>query len=238
MTSQGAVHRRLGLTSTRPDKTKVHLKRRRGRSLSLRVMPDGSLKVNAPLSVSHRQIEDFIATRKRWIDRRREEYERLYDFRARPRLADGLLITIVAGPSLTAKEGPPGEIIVACPPSTSNLQVYSQVRSLIKHRLTELGKAVLPRELAAFASQKQLNYKSTTIKYMRSRWGSCTSEGKICLNSQLMRLPIDLRQYVIAHELAHVQVPDHSARFHALLGEILPDAARLRRNLRRYGLFY
>lgn len=238
MTSRGAVIRHLGPTSTNPAETKVHIKRRRGRSLSLRVMPDGSLKVNAPLSVSQRRIEDFIAKRRRWIDRRIGEYERLYDFRAQPRLADELIIKIISGRNVTAREAQPGKIIVTSPQGTTNLQIYLEARDLIKHRLNQLGKTVLPGELADFAGQKQLIYKSTTVKFMRSRWGSCTSEGKICLNSQLMRLPKDLRRYVIAHELAHIQVPDHSARFHAQLGEILPDAVRLRRNLRRYRLFY
>lgn len=77
-------------------------------------------------------------------------------------------------------------------------------------------------------------YNRVAIKNNSSNWGSCSTKRNINLNMNLVRLPEDLMDYVIAHELCHLVYPNHSERFHALLNAITDGkektlAARLRK---------
>lgn len=101
----------------------------------------------------------------------------------------------------------------------------------------------LPGLLQHYAALMGVQYNRLFIKHNRSNWGSCSVRRNINLNLNLMRLPEDLRAYVILHELCHLSQMNHGPQFHALLQSacrafIAPDAdeARLSRRLKRYML--
>ena len=79
-----------------------------------------------------------------------------------------------------------------------------------------------------------LNVSPPTIKLStaRTRWGSCTSQGVVRLNLQLIKLPQYLIDYVVVHELAHLHEMNHSAAFWRVVGSACPDYAKLRAELK------
>lgn len=77
-------------------------------------------------------------------------------------------------------------------------------------------------------------YKRVAIKDLRRNWGSCSRLGNLNFNYRLIHLPIRLAEYVVAHELCHLEVFNHSSRFWSLLGSLVPDWRDRRRELRRY----
>lgn len=66
----------------------------------------------------------------------------------------------------------------------------------------------------------------------RRRWASCSPRGTIMLSRELLFLPRELVDHVIIHEIAHLAVPDHSARFHGLVESFDDDASSHRSALR------
>lgn len=70
--------------------------------------------------------------------------------------------------------------------------------------------------------------------FMRSQWGSCSADGKISLNTHLIKTPASLIDYVILHELCHLQHHNHGKRFYALMSRHMPDWQRRRTALNRY----
>lgn len=71
-------------------------------------------------------------------------------------------------------------------------------------------------------------------RFMRSQWGSCSRAGRISLNTHLVKAPARLIEYVVLHELCHLQHYDHSRRFYALMGRHMPDWQARRGELDHY----
>jgi predicted metal-dependent hydrolase len=63
------------------------------------------------------------------------------------------------------------------------------------------------------------------IRFMEKRWGSCSSKGKILLNTELIKASKSCIRYVVIHELCHLIEPNHAKAFYHLLAKILPDYA-------------
>jgi predicted metal-dependent hydrolase len=84
-------------------------------------------------------------------------------------------------------------------------------------------------------SQKHgFSYRKVFIKNQKTRWGSCSGKNNINLNINLIRLPDELIDYTILHELVHTRVKNHSRRFWDQMDKLLGDAKKLDRKLREY----
>lgn len=102
--------------------------------------------------------------------------------------------------------------------------------------LRRQAKAYLPGRLAELAAQHGFSYNQVRIKHNVSNWGSCSVKKNINLNLNLMRLPAELQDYVMLHELCHLKYMNHGKEFHALLESVCPNHKALRRQLRDYKL--
>ena len=94
------------------------------------------------------------------------------------------------------------------------------------------AREVLPALLHEASERTSIAPERVTVRGQRTRWGSCSARGTVSLNRNLLFLPPHLVEYVISHELAHVRVPDHSARFWALLEVLVPSPQEARAELR------
>ena len=98
------------------------------------------------------------------------------------------------------------------------------------------AKRTLPARLAELAEKYSFTYNQVRIKHNVSNWGSCSSKGNINLNLNLMRLPEELRDYVMLHELCHLRYMNHGPEFHALLESLCPGHRKLSAQLKEYKL--
>jgi predicted metal-dependent hydrolase len=73
------------------------------------------------------------------------------------------------------------------------------------------------------------------VMNQRTKWGNCSARRNLSLNWRLILAPREVLQYLVAHEAAHLAVPDHSDRFWLLLQSICPHARRSRRWLADHG---
>jgi predicted metal-dependent hydrolase len=99
-----------------------------------------------------------------------------------------------------------------------------QVQEWIKNAVEETwrieAKAMLPQKVMLWAQRYNFKYQKVTIRNSKTRWGSCSSTGNINLSLHLMRLPEELIDFVILHELTHTVHKNHGPQFHALLDKI------------------
>ena len=79
-------------------------------------------------------------------------------------------------------------------------------------------------------------YNRVFIKNQKTRWGSCSGKNNINLNLNLVRLPDELIDYTILHELVHTRIKNHGQQFWAQLDRLLGDGRKLDRALNEYNL--
>ena len=80
---------------------------------------------------------------------------------------------------------------------------------------------------------EQIETPPMEIKRMQKRWGSCTADGKIILNPELIKANAKCIEYVVIHELCHLVVPAHNKEFYRLLEEKMPEWERWKERLER-----
>jgi predicted metal-dependent hydrolase len=112
--------------------------------------------------------------------------------------------------------------------SGSNIGVFDSIDKTAARK-------ILAKRLGFLAEKYGFSYNRLTVRNQKTRWGSCSCRNDISLNMKLVRLPEDLMDYVILHELVHTRVKDHSPFFWAEMDKLVGDGRQLRRRLKNYG---
>jgi len=105
----------------------------------------------------------------------------------------------------------------------------------LKEACRKLAYQFLPGWLEWAEKKTGQQAKKMRIGDQKTRWGSCSPNGTVSLNWRILLLPRELGDYLIFHELAHLQEMNHSVRFWSKLKEFTPDARVLDRRLSREG---
>lgn len=98
----------------------------------------------------------------------------------------------------------------------------------------ERARELVARRLQHFNRHYGLSFNRIAIKNHKTQWGSCSSRRNLNFNYRVFFLPQALCDYVIVHELCHIQHFNHSAAFWNLIGETIPDYKQREAQLRRY----
>lgn len=101
--------------------------------------------------------------------------------------------------------------------------------------LKKQARTYFPDRVKYYAELMGVTYGRITIKYQKTLWGSCSAKGNLNFNCLLMRLPVDIRDYVIVHELSHRKYMDHSNAFWMTVESTLPDYKERRTILKKDG---
>jgi len=99
------------------------------------------------------------------------------------------------------------------------------------------AKRILTRRLNDLSLQSGFSYNRVFIRNQRTLWGSCSVQNNINLNIKLTRLPDELLDYVILHELVHTRIKNHSKAFWAELDRFVDNARNMHARLNEYGIF-
>jgi predicted metal-dependent hydrolase len=214
----------------------------RARRVRLTVTARDGLVVTLPAGAAEAHAHRAIAERSAWVTRALAEVaERREEFLAGP---EGLLPSVIElraesrALPVTYESGPRcgGAVAVAreregvltvAGPDEADLRLAA-----LRRWRDRTARSLLPERAHDLADETGIVPTRITVRGQRTRWGSASARGTISLNRNLVFLPPHLVRYVLAHELAHLRVLDHSPRFWALLESIVPSALEARAELR------
>lgn len=112
------------------------------------------------------------------------------------------------------------------PAPAAGQATYAACKSRAKKLITERVRAV--NEYYKF------EYNRITVKDLSSRWGSCSTKKNLNFHYRLMFLPLEIVDYVVAHELCHLQEMNHSRKFWGLVEKRIPEYKKRLRELHQY----
>jgi len=108
-------------------------------------------------------------------------------------------------------------------PDTDNIEWQRQkVKKQLEKWFKEQAESYLAENLPYFAAKTALSPKSYQIRQYKARWGSCNSRGELSFNYLLMMMPKWVVDYVIIHELCHLEYLNHSSDFWLLVAKKYP----------------
>ena len=211
---------------------------RLSRYVRLKIGQNGSLSASVPWRSSVRLVKQLI-------DQSRDELRNIVkDYHARrPAYHDGMLVgkshrlfvnyDSVAAPHDSVKDQ---QVRVTLPVGVSVTGTLAQnfIRESVLKALRKEARAYLPRRTRFLAAQYGFEVKTIKLNNAKTRWGSCSSENILNLNVALMRLPHELIDYVILHELCHTKQMNHGDEFWRLVEATDPKYKSHRRLLRSH----
>ena len=204
--------------------------RRSARSRRVRVTVDGAgeVIVTLPKKAAERRAAEAVKELRPWIDRRRSALLRAAEEVQRepgtlPYLGATLRVVAEPGRERVHRRGD----VLLVPPGDA--------REAIERFYRRRARAEIGPRLDAATARAGTGYAGLTIRGQRTRWASCSSTGAMSFNWRLLLAPEAVLDYVIEHEVCHLEVMDHSPRFWALLEARVPGWREHAGWLRRYG---
>lgn len=215
---------------TQFEKHTVEIWRRpRQKHMHLRVRPDGALRVTCHKRVAKREIFAFLRDSEGFIEKclaAISDQTRKFPPKAfvsnEPYLYLGqhLPLQIIWSWSPRIKVRTHADQIEMVAPLTST---PSERKKALHKFLQKQAREVFSARVKQFAEQMKLYPSSVTVRGQRTRWGSCSSEGRVNLNWKLLAAPPEIIDYVVIHELAHLKHMNHSPQFWNLVSEHFPE---------------
>ena len=105
---------------------------------------------------------------------------------------------------------------------SNKVLLAAAVKKHIEEYFKQQAEHIIPLKVATYAQLTSLKPLRIKIRRYSSRWGSCNSRGELSFNTLLMMLPIEVINYVVVHELCHLQHLNHSKEFWQLVAQYIP----------------
>jgi predicted metal-dependent hydrolase len=214
------------------------LKRSARRTIGFSI--DGSgLTITAPRWVTLADIEAAITEKQRWILAKLAEWKTRTEQRVLPQIVwrDGAQlpylgqpVTVALAAGTIAFDADAQRLALPLPTHADAQQIKDRVQGWLQSE----AKRIFGERLACYADKLGVTYSAYALSSAATRWGSCSSDGKIRLNWRLIHFPMSIIDYVVAHELAHLREMNHSARFWATVESIFPDFREARHTLKHH----
>ena len=97
------------------------------------------------------------------------------------------------------------------------------IKMLYEKWLTETAQSFVDKKIQLYSRQLGVEPRKVIFKNLKNRWGSATKEGVINLSLNLLKAPIDIIDYMVLHEMCHLQIKEHSHRFWDLVHKFMPN---------------
>ncbi|MEI6857343.1 SprT family zinc-dependent metalloprotease [Psychrilyobacter sp.] len=198
--------------------------KKKKKNISLQVKPSMEIILSIPMSVSYSYGLKLVEDKYAWIEDKLEKYSALVD-------NSGVYYLGKLYPLKIEKSEIPIKIEEENIISNSS-ENFDLILSQWYHQKI---KRILESYLEKYTKLMDLYPEKIKIKPLKSAWGICYSSGTLTFNLNLIKVPLDVIEYLVVHELGHLKYPNHSKKYWEYIGEYIKDPKSYRRWLRKNG---
>lgn len=207
------------------------------RTLALQIKSGGQLVVRAPHRTPLREIEDWIYKKRTWILKHQhkslkkaEETPEFLEGEAHPYLGETYPIFLKKGASMGGVLEA-GEIILSLRGTPTPDKIERTLKAFYRAEAVLIFEDRLDKLFPPF-QERGHKRPPISLRWMKGRWGSMSTSGKMSLNTQLVKKDIEHIDYVIVHELCHMEHMNHGKGFYNLMDQMMPGWKNLRKGLK------
>ncbi len=214
----------------------IHIVKPKLKHIYLSFDEEGNLIIKSP-KVSQRHIEQLLLKKASWITKSREKLQlkkgKPLNFTQEPELyflgVSHKLYLILYDKKRTK---------ITFDGDRFNLyySVYNEVtfQKHINKFYKEEAKKYIAAQTDVWSKEMGLPYNNISFRKTKRQWGSCSGKNNLSFNTMMMKLPLDVIQYIIIHELSHIKHKHHQKIFWKLVEQYLPDYKTQVRELKKY----
>lgn len=206
------------------------------KTLDLRVFPEGNVQITAPLNTPIDLIVEKVKPKSKWVIQQQKTFELYRPFAKEKLFTPGETHRYLGRQyKLTIEKKEKGYTKISLAKGlmhieTTKDEVEPIITKFYKSKADIIFSELLDKLLKEFPMFQTFEI-SLSHKFLKKRWGSCATDGKILLNTELIKASKICIEYVIIHELCHLIHPNHSKEFYNLLTDLLPNWKKIKQKL-------
>jgi predicted metal-dependent hydrolase len=217
------------------------IRRRERKTLEIAVEPDASIVVSAPIDASIEAIEGKVKKRAGWILRQQRYFGQYMPKTPEKRFVAGET-HLYLGRQYRLKISTDLKDSVKLARGYINLTSvrpnnHDVIRELMENwfldRAHHKFRERLEVSMLRFPEPQAFRPAGLIVRHLEMRWGSMSPARRLVLNRRLIHAPTDAIDYVITHELCHIEQPNHSPSFFSLLSRVMPDWEKRKERLEK-----
>jgi len=228
----------VGYMRIKKDMTKIIINkiiRSKRRSIALIVNQDASLIVRVPLKTSLEYIDRLVAKKISWIKEKQALAINNYAKNKPKEFINGEVFLYLGDHyHLKITDMHSNISLIDFLYLPQSMQANAKKCLIMWYKAQALEK--LKERVNLYSTMTGLKYKSIKVTGAEKRWGSCSAKGGLCFNWRLIMAPLSILDYVVVHELVHIEEKNHSSSFWGKLRTIMPDYENKRKWLKKNGI--
>ena len=188
----------------------------RAKYIRIKISTVGELSVVLPRGIAEKHAHGFLNKKSKWVSKTIANIPELENERF-PEYLDLKLLNqkwkIRYIKSDINNDNQLKEVSENCLEISGNIEDWDVVKKWLNQWCKKKAKLVFKDMIEVLAEEHGFHFNKLTIRSQKTRWGSCSINKNISLNSKLLFMPIDVAKYVMIHELCHTIEMNHSSDF-------------------------
>jgi len=202
----------------------VTIIKKKKKHISLQVKPSMEIILSVPMRVSYSYGLKLIEEKSAWIEKKLQKYSSISNNLGVYYLGELYLVKV-------EKSETPIKIVE----QNIIFKNSKEVNLLLNEWYQQQIKRILEIYIEKYTKLMDLYPKKIKIKPLKSAWGICYSSGTITFNLNLVKVPLNIIEYLVIHELGHLKHPNHSKEYWEYIGTYIENPKSYRKWLRENG---
>jgi predicted metal-dependent hydrolase len=199
--------------------------RSKRKTYEIRILPDGSIEVRVPARATKAQVEQILAEKAAWITSKQAlvEQRRLQAAARRSEEFEKFLYLGKEYALLLVEEGTQSSVLVFKEGFRLKESAKDLAAVVLEKWYRLQARRIFNERVKILAQQYGITYGPVKVSSAQTRWGSCGAKGSLNFTWRLVMAPLEVIDYVVVHELAHIKEHNHSSRFWSEVERLMPD---------------